>query len=311
MLQRIDGAELIATLERTNLLFVLGIALSLLPAMWLRAYRWSLFFPDQKSARQAGLVPALYIGYMVNTIAPLRMGELVRAYLVGQRDRLGVSTSIATIVMEKLFDAGSVTVIFVVLALIATLPDWANAAALTSGVALLIGVIGSICLLMAEQRVIRLIEFIETRIPMLTRLNPRGLAASFLDGFRSMQSPRTLVWTLVWSAVLWLGVAVMLALGLLAVDVPVTPAMVFFLLVVTNLGMAVPSAPGYVGVYHALVIVALGVFGIPETTALSVAIVLHTTVFGIFILGGLVYLWRGQFSLLQLMSRAGAEQVRS
>jgi hypothetical protein len=309
VLRQVNFAELVDTLGRTNLLIVLIIMLSLIPAMWLKAYRWRLFFPDQESARRAGLVPALYIGYMVNTVAPLRMGELVRAYLVGHQDRLGVSTSVATIVVEKLFDVGSLIVIFVVLALVTPLPDWANAAAITSGVALIVGVVGSICLVVAEQRVIALIQFFEKHLPVLARLNPSGLASSFVDGFRSMQSPQTLFWSVVWSAVLWLAGSLTLALGLFAVDVPITPAMVFFMVVVTNLGMAVPSAPGYVGVYHALVVVSLGVFGVPETAALSAAIVLHAAVFGFFLLGGMVYLWRGQFSLGQLISGARAEQV--
>ena len=309
VLKQIDGAELIDTLGRTNLVVVAVIALSLVPAMWLKAYRWRLFFPDREAARRAGLVPALYIGYMVNTVAPLRMGELVRAYLVGHHDRLGVSTSVATVVVEKLFDVGSLIVIFVILAIVAPLPDWANAAAITTGLALVVGVLGSICLVVAEKRVISVLGFFENRLPIVARLNLTGLASSFVDGFRSLQSPRTLFWSVVWSAVLWLGGALTLALGLLAVDISITPAMVFFLVVVTNLGMAVPSAPGYVGVYHALVVVSLGVFGVPETAALSAAIVLHATVFGFFLLGGLVYLWRGEFSLSQLISGARAQQV--
>jgi glycosyltransferase 2 family protein len=309
VLKQIDGAELIDTLGRTNLLVVGVIALSLLPAMWLKAYRWRLFFPDREAARRAGLVPALYIGYMVNTVAPLRMGELVRAYLVGHHDRLGVSTSVATVVVEKLFDVGSLIVIFVILAIVAPLPDWANAAAVTTGLALVVGVLGAICLVVAEKRMISVLGFLENRLPIVARLNLTGLATSFMDGFRSLQSPRTLFMSVVWSAVLWLGGALTLALGLVAVDISITPAMVFFLVVVTNLGMAVPSAPGYVGVYHALVVVSLGAFGVPETAALSAAIVLHATVFGFFLLGGLVYLWRGQFSLSQLISGARAQQV--
>jgi uncharacterized protein (TIRG00374 family) len=309
VLRQVNFAELVDTLGRTNLLLVFGIVLSLIPAMWLKAHRWRMFFPDQVAARRAGLVPALYIGYMVNTVAPLRMGEVVRAYLVGHQDRLGVSTSLATIVVEKLFDVGSLIVIFVVLALVTTLPDWANAAAITSGLALVVGTIGSICLVVAEHRVIALIQFFERRLPILGRLHLSGLASSFVDGFRSMQSPKTLFWSVVWSAVLWLAGSLTLAVGLVAVDISITPAIVFFMVVVTNLGMAVPSAPGYVGVYHALVVVSLGVFGIPETAALSAAIVLHAAVFGFFLLGGMFYLWRGQFSLGQLLSGARAEQA--
>ena len=178
---------------------------------------------------------------MVNTIAPLRMGELVRAYLVGHYDRLGVDAAVGTIVLEKLFDVGSLIVVFVILAALTPLPDWANAAAIASGLGLAVGVAGTICLVVAEQRVLDLIRFFEKRIPIIDRMQVSNLAASFVDGLRSIQSPRTLFWVVVWSAVLWLGAALTLAFGFLAVGISLTPEMVFFLLVVTNLGMAVPS----------------------------------------------------------------------
>jgi glycosyltransferase 2 family protein len=310
VLRQVNFAELVETLGRTNLWWVALTVIQLIPAMWLKAYRWRLFFPDQAAAKRAALLPALYIGYMVNTVAPLRMGELVRAYLVGHHDRLGVSTAVATIVLEKLFDVGSLIVIFVILAGLAPLPDWANAAAIATGLGLAVGVAGTICLVVAEQRVLDLIRFFEKRFPIIDRMQVSNLAASFVDGLRSIQSPRTLFWVVVWSAVLWLGAAMTLAFGFLAVGISLTPEMVFFLLVVTNLGMAVPSAPGYVGVYHALVVVGLAVFGVPETSALSAAIVLHAAVFGFFLVGGLFYLWRGRFSLAQLITGArGTEQA--
>ena len=181
VLRQVNFAELVDTLGRTNLLLVAIDVLLLIPAMWLKAYRWRLFFPDQEAARRAALVPALYIGYMVNTVAPLRMGELVRAYLVGHYDRLGVSTSIATVVLERLFDVGSLIVIFVVLAALAPLPDSVNAAAVATGIGLAVGVVGTICLVVAEQRVVSVIRFFEKRIPLVARLNISSLAASFVE----------------------------------------------------------------------------------------------------------------------------------
>ena len=66
-----------------------------------------------------------------------------------------------------------------------------------------------------------------------------------------------------------------------------------FALVVANLGMAVPSAPGYVGVFHSAVVVSLSSFDVDPSQALAAAIVLHAAVFGAFIVGGLYYLARG------------------
>jgi hypothetical protein len=65
-------------------------------------------------------------------------------------------------------------------------------------------------------------------------------------------------------------------------------------LAVTNLGMAVPSAPGYVGVFHSAVVLSLAPYGVPPTAATAAAIVLHAVIFGMFIVGGIYYLARGQ-----------------
>lgn len=311
--RQINVDELVSTLASTNPLFVAICILSIPPAMYIKALRWRLFFPDPASARRAGLVPALYIGYMVNTIAPLRMGELVRAYLVGHHGRLGVSTVLATIVLEKLFDVASLLIILVVLAATTPLPDWAVAAAYASTVGLAVGVIGTAIALVAEQHLVRLTAAIERRVPAIGKLKPSLLLESFLAGLRAVKKPRTLFWIVVWSSVLWVGGSIGLFAAIASVGVPASTAMVFFLMVVSNLGMSVPSAPGYVGVYHALVVLSLTVFGVAETAALSVGIILHTTVFGTFLVGGLVYLWRGNFALSQLLAgaRRTAEQAHA
>ena len=60
------------------------------------------------------------------------------------------------------------------------------------------------------------------------------------------------------------------------------------MLVATNLGMTVPSAPGYVGVYHYIAVQSLRVFGVDESSGLAVAFVLHAVGFGVFTLAGAV-----------------------
>ena len=294
------------TLLKTNLLFV-ALAIGTIPFfMWLKALRWRLFFPDPESARNAGLVPALYIGYMVNTIAPLRMGELVRAYLVGHHDRLGVSTVLATIVLEKLFDVGSLAVMLLVLVLTTPLPDWAMAGGVASAVFLAAGVVGTVLAIAAERPMLALTAAVEKRVPLLERLQPTALLSSFIGGLRSVKQPVTLMWVIVWSAVLWVGGALTLYLGMASIGLSGSWPLFFFVIVVTNLGMSVPSAPGYVGVYHYLVVLSMGVFGVDSASATSLAIVLHTGVFGTFLVGGLLYLWRGHFALSQIM--AGAQR---
>jgi uncharacterized membrane protein YbhN (UPF0104 family) len=91
-----------------------------------------------------------------------------------------------------------------------------------------------------------------------------------------------------WLLAFLMDAAVMRAFGF---NAPWTaPALV---LVLTNLGMTVPSAPGYVGVYHSIVVLALTPFAIDPASALAYAFALHAVGFGSFLVGGAALLMIG------------------
>jgi len=92
---------------------------------------------------------------------------------------------------------------------------------------------------------------------------------------------------------------------MLAMDVPAPFAAAIFLLVFSNLGMIVPSAPGYVGVFHALAVLSLGAFGVDPSYAMGYAVVLHATVYSTFIIVGLLCAWRGGYRLSDLRPGQG------
>jgi uncharacterized membrane protein YbhN (UPF0104 family) len=64
-------------------------------------------------------------------------------------------------------------------------------------------------------------------------------------------------------------------------------------MVATNLSMAIPSAPGYVGVFHGVFVATLALFGVREELATAAAVVAHAVVFGVFIVGGAYYIMCG------------------
>jgi uncharacterized protein (TIRG00374 family) len=309
----VDFAELGAALADANPLLVLLCIATVPLSMYLKVYRWRLFFPDPGSVTSNGLLSALYLGYMANTVLPLRAGELVRAYLVGETERVSKSMVLATVLIEKVFDLGTIALLLVVLSFVMPLPEWASAAASASAVGL---VVAAVCLgiaLTARGFALRITNAIEDRLPPLRKLGISSLLASFLDGLSFVRNPRRLLWVIVWSSILWTGAASTVYIGLLALGVDKGIPVALLALAITNLGMAVPSAPGYVGVFHSAVVVALEPYGVPSHQALAAGIVLHAVVFGIFIVGGLVYLVRGQgagsgkTSLGSLVARAQSD----
>jgi uncharacterized membrane protein YbhN (UPF0104 family) len=135
-------------------------------------------------------------------------------------------------------------------------------------------------------------------VPPLKKLGVAGLLNAFLDGLAFARNPVTLAWVSLWTVVQWSISASTVTLALVAVGIwGATPyellQMTLLVLVATNLSMAIPSAPGYVGVFHGAFVATLALFGVSESAATAAAVVEHALVFGVFIVGGAYYLLRG------------------
>ena len=247
---------------------------------------------------------------MANTVLPLRAGEILRAYLAGESERVSKSTVLGTVLIEKVLDLGTIALMLFLLRFLIPLPEWADTAAIGSGIGVAVGALGVALALVAREPSVRLARHVETRFSLVGRLHASSLLESFLDGLAFVREPRLLSAVVVWSVAVWSLALLSVYLGIIALIAWVSLSAAAFVLVVTNLGMAVPSAPGYVGVFHSAVVVSLAPFGVDASQALAAAIVLHTCVFGSFIVGGLYYLLRGsgedggQKGLGSLMARA-------
>ncbi len=313
--------EVLEALRHANPIAVILCALSVVVAMWVKAVRWRLFFPMPEKVRLSGLYEALFIGYMVNTILPLRAGEVVRAFLAAETEHTSKSTTLATVLIEKVLDLGTMGLLLFLLGLIfPDLPDSARYAAYLSGVGLLVAVGGIVFALAARGLATRLALWFEKRVPPLAKLGVAGLLNAFLDGLAFARSPLTLFWVVIWTVVQWTLSASTVTLALVAVGITGASAyellqMTLLVLVATNLSMAIPSAPGYVGVFHGVFVATLALFGVREDQATASAVVEHAVVFGVFILGGAYFLLRGEAvrtsgrRLGELVSRAKSDDT--
>ena len=292
--------EVLAALRHADPLAALALCATVVIAMWIKSVRWRLFFPRPEAIRLGGLHESLYIGYMVNTILPLRAGEVVRAFVAAEIERANRSTTLATVLIEKVLDLGTIAAVLFLLGLIfPDLPDSARYAAYLSGIGLVFAIGGIVFALAARGMATRLALWIERRVPPLAKLGVAGLLNAFLDGLAFARNPLTLAWVVLWSIVQWSISASTVALSLIALGITGGSyyellQMTLLVLVATNLSMAIPSAPGYVGVFHGVFVATLALFNVREETATAAAVVNHALVFGLFIVGGAYFLLRGE-----------------
>jgi uncharacterized protein (TIRG00374 family) len=269
-----------------------------------RAIRWGIFFLPDRRVPFRPLFGTLAISYMASTFLPLRAGELLRPVFLGQRAGLSLPRVVATILLEKLFDFLAIGVMLALLVAIAPLPDLAQAAGATIATFILVGFGFVVALAIWRAPTLRLVGFVESHLPLGlgARLRLELAARQFAEGTDCLRVPRVWLLLVTWTTITWMfavssGFCGALALGVL----PGLPALLF-LTVLTSTGQAVPSSPGYVGVYHAAATVALTAFGVDAASAFAIAFVTWAATYGSLVASGLIALWTGGYTFGDVLS---------
>jgi glycosyltransferase 2 family protein len=140
------------------------------------------------------------------------------------------------------------------------------------------------------------IERLTGRWPGLRDRLLRGFTM-FLDGLDGIRTRGHAVPLVVWTVVVWLLPALAAWASLRATHLVLPWLAGWVVLAFVGLGISVPSAPGYVGVFHAAAVLATRVFGVPETDGFGFGIVYHASAFIPVTLLGWIYLMREQMTL--------------
>lgn len=277
----------------------------------LRARRWRTIL-DPVFARLPfdPLWRATAIGMMVNNVVPARAGEVARAYVLTRETQVPFATSIASLAVDRVFDA----IVLLLLAFTAVLDPsfpqgvsiggqsvqrWAIGGAALVGI--LVGLLYALVFFPAE--LIRLFELFARRLS--PKLEARGRAAleTFAQGLSVLRSPGHFLAVFLWTVVHWLcnGLGWWISMRAVGIRVPFTAALLLQALVA--LGVAVPAAPGYFGVFETVGVLGLGIYGVPAALATSWALGFHILSFLPITLIGVFYSTRLGFNLRDLQSQ--------
>jgi uncharacterized protein (TIRG00374 family) len=300
LLWRIDLLALRDHLARTHWGWALTSGALNLAGIWTRARRWHYLFPPGSSP--PALFRAAMIGYMANNLLPLRAGEIVRVYVVARNWSHGFWLPLATLVVERVLDGLALVLILAGLMLVVPVPPalrWAAVVLLSiDGIATLALV--AVATIPGQCR--RLIVALTAR---RTRLQRRltEIFEMFFRGLGGVRTPRHAVPIAAWSVAVWVAAAVTAWTALLAVrlDLPFTAA--WAVLAFVGLGISIPSAPGYIGVFHAAAVLALAMFNVSGSAAVGYAIVYHAAGFVPITVGGWLLLMREHMSLREATRR--------
>jgi uncharacterized protein (TIRG00374 family) len=270
----------------------------------LRTLRWQLILKsiDQIGFRQA--FHPLMIGFMMNCVLPGRVGELARPVLLRQKHGISITTGIATVAAERIFDIGMLISLFaLVFTTISSRPDLTgdyfgfhlNSAILKSAalgmIRLSLALI--VCIALFTIGVTR--RLIKACIGQMGRylvaIVPRAQAKierligfvmlimdNFAVGLSLVRKPAIMLACVGLTILIWILTAfsyLVFAKGCPGIDLSFMEFTT--VMVVICFAIALPSVPGFWGVWEAGGVFALSIFAMAEKDALGFILVNHAT----------------------------------
>lgn len=314
LFRKIDFFQLWTALLTVDYRFITLAVVATFASYLLRAVRWHYLLIPEKRIPLSSLYPATIIGYMANNLLPARLGEFVRAYVLAQKEGLQTPTVFASLVIDRLFDGFTVMLILLFTLFTLKLPQGMSEAETvlkTGGIvtfALYTGII--IFLILLKLQTMRTLHWTGVLLkPMPQKFSDRIilLLGSFIGGIRISSKGGHISALLISSLLIWVCCIIPVYSVLLGFNIilPVTASM--FILVLLVFAVMVPASPGYIGTYHYACFKGLSAFGIPESTAVTVALVIHAVGFFPVIIAGVYYTWKNKLSLNELQ---GTEKTR-
>ncbi len=288
---QLDLRQVLEALREVNLLWLGAAVILRLLNMTVASFRARILFAPLSPIGPFRLFKSLVVAFLVQNVVPFRASELARVGYLARFSGLPVSTCVAVVGTERVFDMVALLAIFLAVLPVAAV-DLPIGTGIYTSFALLSVVLAAILLVSRHPGRVRALAsaFARPFGPRVRTFVERRVG-SFVEGFSALESLWTSVVVLLMSLVFWVGSTISVRLWMVAtgLDLPwFAPVVVMAFL---TFGLAVPTTPGHIGVYHFLVFSAVSLLGVDETRAGAFALVAHgmailpLTVIGLLLLG--------------------------
>jgi hypothetical protein len=246
-------------------------------AVLARTWRWHYLLRPLKVIPLYRLFPITCIGYFGNNVYPARAGEVIRAFVLRGTEGISVSTSLATIIIERVFD-GLVMLIFVFFALpfvgVEHIPTIYRITVIVASIAFFAALVVFLLMAFKQETSTRIYRRFSRLLPERFRAPADGFFDRFMSGLKFLRNGRDVLMVFFTSIIIWLLETVKYWFVMHAFAFSISFIGLMLMNGVVNLTTTLPSAPGYIGTFEvgARVLEALGV---DYSLALGYTIVLH------------------------------------
>lgn len=309
-LKKIDMGELRAAFTDVNYFYFIPAILLTVLSYFIRAIRWRFLLRSIKTIDLGHLFSAVMIGTMANFIFPARLGEFVRAYVLGERTGLRKSAAFATIVVERIFDGLTILFFLAVILIFFTFPfpQWLQQAFYLSFALYLIALLGLILFSLFPQKFMGWIQIPIKIFPEKLREKIMHMVESFTHGLEIFKSRKDILISSLLSIVLWIPMGFLVYSMFFTIGINLSIPVAFFLLVMLCLGVMIPSAPGFIGIVQFVFVAGMALFDVPKPQALAYSFLYHISQYIPLVVVGFFFLFKEGLSLGQIGKSSASVQ---
>ena len=300
-------SELIDHLSQTNFSFILLAMGIIVVSVALRAYRWQLMLKPIQTITFNPLFASTMIGYFGNSVLPFRLGEILRAYAISRSDTITTSAAFGTIIIERLLDLIGLAAVMIFFAFFSPLMEWSGHVL----VVLVILTVGGLVIIIWLGKSHSNFHEQVVHWKIFEKTSGQKLLSSIQNIFKGIisigETKHTFALVLLTLA-LWVLYYICTVLVVMATGIELTWVAAGIVLIATTLAITVPSAPGYVGTYHAAAVyVLVNLFNSGLTESQVFAVLIHAVGFIPLVLFGFMYFLRSSIQIKDVQSKEIAQ----
>lgn len=288
VLRGVDLGRTASVLGTANPSWLAVTLVALLGDLLFRGRRWQILVEPIHHVRYWRLFAYMLVGYLANNVLPARLGELVRSHYLGDREGISRTTTLGTVVVERVID----TAVLVGLAAAAILVLHVRGV-VANAVLVGLAVVGLLTLGLAVAIVAHRLPGYDSAVRFAGRWpRVRDLVGKLRGGLAVAAQPRIVAEAVALSCLAWGCTVLGFAAAGQAVGIQLTTGEAALLAAGVNLATAIPSGPGYLGTFELAAVSIAGAFGISSSPAFALALLVHVATIALTSAGGAVALAR-------------------
>lgn len=309
-LARTDFGDIVDAFRGANYAMAFGAVPLYFAGFWIRTVRWKLLMRPVRDIPTLRLYPVVLLGLTANNVMPARVGEIVRAYLVGEREKVSKSSAFGTIAVDRVFDGLTLVAILAAVAAFGSTDANVRRIGIGTGVIFSGALIVLLALAFSPDKARGLALRVLNLLPHGLEHRIEGILDSFLAGVQSLRRPSMIILGVLLSFASWSVEVAMYVIVGEAFDLGVDIHVYYLIAAAANLALSILASPGGVGPFEVTTqAILIDVYGVASGLAEAYAIALHALLLGPVILVGFAILWATQISFSDILTGSNASEV--